>query len=410
MSAIVAFVMWRVLSTTGEESSTTGEGEKIPSGYEKVVLGNLTLTVEGTGTVEPRTTTRVKSEATGIVQKLFVKEGDFVEKGDVIAILDQEDLQLRLKKAIIAEKQAKLNYEQARNSNIPRKIKSAEARVEDLKLSLESAKEKLERVLQLYERGYASVQEVDDAKTYVKSLEVQLEEAENNLRILKEQDLGQSIESARLSWELAKVELEEARKALGDATIRSPITGTVLKKFVEEGDTVISSRQGFSEGTVICTIADLSEVQVRGNIDEVDIGLVQIGQKADVIVDTYPDRVYEGIVTNIFPEGEKQPGGLTTFTVIVSVQNEDKSLLANMTATIKIKTKEIKNVLLVPFEAIQPGEREGETIVYVRNEKGLPEERKVVLGATDYKYYEVKEGLKEGELVKVKNFPLRKRT
>jgi len=263
----------------------------------------------------------------------------------------------------------------------------------------------LSRVKQLAARGYASDQEVEDAQKAVDSLKVQLDEATRNLELLKETDYEQTLEAARLAWEQSRVDLAQARKALGDATIISPIDGTVLAKYVEEGDTVISSSQGFTEGTTICTVADLREVQVRGSIDEVDIGTVQPDQRADLTVDPYPDRVYEGIVTNIFPQGEKQAGGLTTFTVIISVANEDRSLLANMTAAVKIETKTIEHVLLVPFAAIRPGDKEGEMVVYVRQERGVPKKTVVKLGTTDYENYEVLEGLKEGDEVKVKDFP-----
>jgi len=171
------------------------------------------------------------------------------------------------------------------------------------------------------------------------------------------------------------VELRQARKALGDANITSPIDGTILAKNVEEGDTVISSNQGFSEGTTLCAIADLRQVQVRGSIDEVDIGTVKIGQSADLKVDAYPDRTYPGKVVNVFPQGSTAPGGLTTFTVIVEVDNADRSLLSNMTASIVIKTVEMKKLLLVPFAAIRPGDKPEEIVVYLRNDKGIAERR-----------------------------------
>lgn len=404
VAIVVAFVFWRV-TVSRKADGGAGSKSKASSDYEEVKYGDLTLTVEGTGIVEPRTTARIKSEATGIVEELYIREGDEVEKGDIIARLDQEDQKLRLQKAVLAEKQAKLRYQQAKQTDLPRQMTAAQARVDELGLSLTNAEDRLNRIKQLAARGYASEQEVEDAQKSVDSLRVQLEEARTNLDLLKNTDYEQTLESARLAWEQAKVDLAQARKALGDATITSPIDGTVLAKYVEEGDTVISSSQGFTEGTTICTVADLREVQVRGSIDEVDIGTVRVEQKAELSVDAYPDRVFEGTLTNIFPQGEKQPGGLTTFTVIISVTNEDRSLLANMTAAIKIKTKTLEQVLLVPFAAIRPGEKEGEMVVFVRQERGVPKKTVVKLGVTDYENYEVLEGLKEGDEVKIRNFP-----
>ena len=378
---------------------------KLPKDYEKVERGNLTIEVEGTGIVEPRTEVQIKSEASGQIEKLYVQEGDNVVKGQVIAELDQEDQKLIVRRASLAAQQARLRYEQAKESSLPQQLKSAEARVEQLQLDLRNARDRLARIESLHEQDFASDQEVEDARKVVQTLEVQLAEAQNSLRLLKEKDYASEIEAARLAWEQAKVELSQAQKALGEATIRSPLDGTVLARFVEEGDTVVSSNQGFTEGTTLCTVADLAQVQVRGSIDEVDIGTVAKGQKAELTVDAYPDRVYEGTVVNIFPQGTQSPGGLTTFTVIIEVPNEDRSLLANMTAAITIQTLELENLLLVPFAAIRPGEKPEEYVVFVRNEKGLPEERKVKLGKTNYEFYEVLDGLQEGDLVKVKNFP-----
>jgi HlyD family secretion protein len=401
----VAVVYYVVQKPGADKADKTKEGE-VPKGYEKVEKGSITIVVEGTGVVEARTEARIKSDATGRVEKLLVKEGDNLVKGQVIAELDQEDQKLLLRRAVLAEDMARLRFEQTKESSLPQQLKSAEARVGSLKLDLASAEDRCGRVEALYEKDFASDQEVEDARKAVETLKLQLDEAEHTLKLLKQKDYERDLESARLSWEQAKVELAQARKALGDATIKCPIDGTVLAKYVEEGDTVISSSQGFTEGTTICTVADLTQVQVRGSVDEVDIGTVAIGQGAELTVDAYPDRVYAGTVVNVFPQGTQSPGGLTTFTVIVEVDNEDRSLLANMTASIKITTKQYEDMLLVPFAAIRPGDKPDEYVVFVRSDKGVPEKREVKLGVTDYEHYEVKEGLEEGDLVKIENFPM----
>lgn len=401
----VTVVYFVVQKSGANKAEVTKEGE-IPKGYEKVEKGSVTIVVEGTGVVEARTEASIKSDATGRVEKLFVKEGDNLVKGQVIAELDQEDERLVLQEAVLAEKQSRLRYEQSKQSSLPQQLKAAEARVDGLRLELNGARDRYERIEALHAKDYASDQELEDAKRSVESLQVQLDEAENTLKLLKQEDYERDIETARLTWEQAKVRLAQARKTLGDATIKCPIDGTVLAKFVEEGDTVVSSSQGFTEGTTICTVADLRQVQVRGSVDEVDIGTVAISQTAELTVDAYPDRTYEGKVVNVFPQGTQSPGGLTTFTVIVEVDNEDRSLLANMTASIKITTKEYADLLLVPFAAIRPGDKTDEYVVFIRNDKGVPEKREVKLGVTDYEHYEVKEGLAEGDLVKVEDFPM----
>ncbi|HYE78812.1 MAG TPA: efflux RND transporter periplasmic adaptor subunit, partial [bacterium] len=151
------------------------------------------------------------------------------------------------------------------------------------------------------------------------------------------------------------------------------------------------------------SLADLSNVQVRTSVDEVDIGRVQAGLPAEVAVDAYPGEVFQGTVTNIFPQGVAE-AGVTSFQVIVDVPNREGKLLSNMTASVNITAETVKNAVLVPFESIR-SDKQGNPIVFVPGPELEPKERPVKLGATDFKQVQIVEGLQAGEQIMVENLP-----
>jgi HlyD family secretion protein len=412
--------------------------------FEAARKGELTITVEATGTTEPVSDIEIKSEATGRIVELFVKEGSALKKGDMIARLDQSNQKLVVKQQRIAVEQAELAYKEARSagsttqrSGLEAGVKAAEAAVSNAQSAVDNARQNLvkaqadyDRIAELHGKGYAtdlelsnSQQAVDAAQAGVRQAEAslqqsrsQLENARTQLREFSKSSDKNSIEQARLTLERARVQLEEAEKQLGDSVIKSPIDGIVLEKPVDVGDSVTSINASFGgQGTTIVKVADLSRVQIRTSVDEIDIGKIKVGQSASVIVDAFPEREFSGRVTNVFPQGVAgggQGGGLINFIAIVEVDNREKVLLGNMTSTVNIVAQQVKDVLLIPLAATRASEDDpDQTVVQVLkegedkdDEKAKTEERKVKLGDTDYKDVVVLDGLKEGELVKVRGF------
>ena len=279
--------------------------------------------------------------------------------------------------------------------------------METAKLALNQAEDYLRRITDLYEKEYATEQEYIQAKRSVDDARLALAQAEEQLAIHSEQVTPEDLKAAEISWKLAKVDLEDARKTLGDATIKSPIKGTVLSKSVEVGDTVISSTGVIGEGTTICEVADLTFVQVRASVDEIDIGRVKSGLDTNVTVDALPAENFKGKVINVFQQGTAQ-GGITSFTVIIEVDNTERRLLSAMTANVEVISETVMGVVIVPYEAVRTDDELG-AIVFVKGAdakgRAKPEKRKVTLGATDYLNTEIRDGLKEGELVMVKDVP-----
>lgn len=393
--------------------------------FEEAYIGDLKLTVEATGSTEPITDIDVKSEATGRIIEMYVKEGDTVNAGDVICKLDQSNQELLVESMQIALNQARLRYQEAKNAQSPVNRSNYESSLENARQSLIKAEESrltasqsYDRIKELHTKGYATDQELESAqerlrtaKANVASAEESLSTAELQLEKFTETSDKASIEQARLSYEAAKVNLEDAQKQLGDSIISSPINGIVLEKLLDIGDSVISINSAVGGGNTIVRVADMSKMQVRTNVDEIDIGKIEIGQTSTITVDTYFDRDFHGIVTNIYPQGESTGTGLVSFIVIIEVDNSEGLLLGNMTANVDVNAKTIENALLIPLAATRAGEGPDETVVYKLKEGEDPHdpdaettEVKIDVGETDYYDIVVLDGLEAGDMVKVRGF------
>lgn len=406
------------------KSASKDESEKKPD-FEASRIGDLKIVVDATGSTEPTTDIEVKSEATGQITEFYVEEGDTVSEGDLICKLDQSNQLLVVQARQISLDQAQLAYTEAQQATSVTSESSYEAALSSAKANLASAQESADnasaaydRINELHDKGYATDQELESARQTMVSAQSALDTAQSayadaklKLETYKSTSKESSVEKARLQLESAKVALAEAKKQLGDSEIKSPISGIVLEKQLDVGDSVVSINSAFSGGNTIAKIADLSKIQVRTSVDEIDIGKISIGQSSAVTVDTYPEREFEGKVTNIFPQGVVSGSGLVNFVVMIEVDNSEGLLLGNMTASVKIEAKVIKDALLIPLSATRAGEKPDTTVVYVLKEgedpddpKAKTEEREIKVGDTDYYDVVVLDGLKEGEMVKVRGF------
>ncbi len=392
---------------SGGESAKTEQADKEDKRFKPAERGDIRVTIKATGLIEPKSRVRIKSEASGRIENLYIKEGDEVKPGDLIAKLDQTNQKINLRRAELTERLRKVQLEQVKGSSNKATLVSLKSNVDTAKLALDQAELYYGRVKELHSKDYATSQELDEAGRRRDEAKLALSQAEAQLAIQSEEKTAEDVKAAEIAWQLSKVDLDDARKGLGDATIICPISGTVLMKNVEEGDTVVSSTGVFGEGTTICEIADLAEVQIRASVDEIDIGRVEKGQKVVVEVDAYPMEKFDGLVANIFQQGASA-GGITSFTVIIEVDNADRRLLSAMTANVEIVAQTVENAIVVPYDVVRTDDELG-TIVYVKGTDARgrvkPEKRKVKLGSTDYEHTEIMEGIEEGELVMVENVP-----
>ncbi len=326
----------------------------------EVVKGDLLIEVAASGTVTPDVEVIVKSKAGGEITSFQFNEGDLVKKGQAVVELDP-------------------STELARKNQAEANLLMAKARAEKASVALKDAGVKLERHRRLYDDGIISRQELDDAQ----------------IVDLKAQSDVKIAEAERFQMSEA---LKEAQERLDDTRIKAPFTGTILKKFVDRGQVISSTISSASEGTQIFSIANLDNIFVNAQVDEVDISRIEVAQGVVASVDSLPDKLFTGVVERIAPKG-KVDRTVTVFDVVIEITDPGKALLRpGMTATVKILVDSVDGALLVPREALKL--KDGKTGVYVMK-AGEAQWVPVTPGTTDGIITEVEADLSPGDEVVV---------
>jgi HlyD family secretion protein len=201
----------------------------------------------------------------------------------------------------------------------------------------------------------------------------------------------------------AQASSDRAEEELANATIRAPIRGTILARDVEVGSPVSSILNMGAAATPVLTLGDISQVFVRGKVDEADIGHVQLGQPARITVETFRERVFKGRVTQISPLGVEKDN-VTNFEVRVSIDNPGNELKANMTANAEIVLEERTGALIVPEAAIAyDAERKPSVEVLDPAAKNSRRRTPVKVGISNGTRTQVLDGVKEGDRVILQN-------
>ena len=358
-----------------------------PSKIASIERGSIARSVVATGKIEPRSTVEVKSKASGIVKKLYVDYSASVHQGQLLAELDKELLE-----AAVRESKANLQAAQASEESSLASLERNKVDAEGPDLPfLTSA---LGRARQLFKDGLLAKNSVEDAeKAYQMALNKQ-SSAIRNLAVSRAE-----IAKSKAQVAQATAALERADEDLRNSTIVSPIDGLVLSRDVEVGNAVSSILVLGSQATLLFTLGDVSDVFVRGKVDQADIGKVYLGQPTHITVESFRDRKFEGKVYQISPLGVEKEN-VTTFEVKVSIANPGRELKAKMSANAEIILEEKPNVLLVPEAAIlydkdRKASVEVPDLTAEKGRKKMP----VRLGISNGVKTELVAGLKEGAKV-----------
>lgn len=462
-----------------------------------VTVRDLTVKVTETGIIQPVVKVDVKSKVGGKILKLAVREGDEVKAGDLIAILDRDELQARYDQALAqlqaaqaraqgarvgwelqkketvtsvqqaeanlaaararlaaarkalsmqkqisaaALQQAKANLAAAearlaelRAGSRQQEIEQAEENLRQARYSEAEAKRQYDRKLVLFEKGFVSQSDVDAARTQWEIAKSRTQAAQKQLDLVKAGPREEEIKAAEAQVALQKAALEAAEAELAQCEIRaeeerqalaavrqaeaalasakaaalqerirssdlnqarasvsqlrstvkelesqlsytivrSPASGTVIRRYIEEGELITSGVSSFTSGMTICTVADLREMLVVPEINEVDVAKVRVGQPVEVRVDAVPGRVFRGVVAAIAPASttaldpnvSAAQGTVVKFKVKVRLPNPDRLLRPGMSANVSIITAKKSRCTCLPIDAV--GEKRGRKVVDV---------------------------------------------
>ena len=353
-----------ILSSCGSDS----ESEQPTTFYKKenVVSKQLELSIEASGIIEAISSVEIKSKASGEVLFLGAEVGDLVQKGSILGQIDQRT---------------------------PKNI------LDQAKSDLEASKVRLENAKSQFERG--------------KELHANASISDKDFEAIEE-----SYAQAKSTLVRSEVTFENAKIALDDTIVRSPVEGTVISRPVEVGQVISSPTSAVGGGTILMTMADLSKVRVRALVDEIDVGKVSIGQVVSIKVAAYRDKEFFGVVSKIEPQARIEQN-VTTFPVLIDIENDENLLLLGMntdvvievlnkevslsTPTMSLRTRKdiysAAGILNIPKDKVDnfliesfDGENFNKFIV-IKDSKNGPELTWVKIGASDLSDVEIVSGL-----------------
>ena len=332
----------------------------------------LEVSIEASGVIEAISSVEIKSKASGEVLFLGAEVGDFVDKGFMLAQIDQRTA-----------------------NNI---VDQTESDLEAAKVRLLNAESQYDRGIELHKQSSISDKDFEDIK--------------------------ENYAQAKSTLVRNEVSFENAKISLDDTEVKSPIDGTVISRPVEVGQVISSPTSAFGEGSILMTMADLSKVRVRALVDEIDVGKVEIGQSVSIKVAAYRDKEFIGTVTKIEPKAYIQQN-VTTFPVLIDIDNEENLLLIGMNTDVVIQILDKDVSLSVPTMSLRTRKDiytaaaildiEKETIdnflkdsvdgenfnrfIVIKDSKKGPNLSWVKVGVSDLYNVEVLEGLNKGDVV-----------
>ena len=338
---------------------------------ESVTRGDVEKTVVASGSVESVNEVDVGAQASGKITKLYVKLGQEIKKGEMIADIDSTTQinTLNTQKAALVSYQAQLKAK---------------------KTAYDVALSSYNRLSKLYSQKATSLDSVNTAKSTLDNAKAEMEAIEANIK-------------------QAEIEVNTAETNVGYTKITAPMDGTVISVPVSEGQTVNANQTT----PTIVTIADLSKMKIKPEISEGDITKVKAGQEVSFTILSDSQTVYHSVIDSVDPANTTTSDSSSTssstssssssttsaiyYYANVLIDNPDRILRIGMTTENNIKIANAKDVLLISNMAIQ--KRDGKSVVNILNDKNQPEQREVETGVQNDFHTEIKSGLNEGEKV-----------
>jgi len=294
-------------------------------------------TIEAQGNIEAINIV-VSSKVNGEVLHIIKDEGEKVNAGDTVMIIDPEVYELRLAEAAAALQQAEAKYNLLKKGARKEDLKQSEETLKQAQIYLELAEKDKERMTNLYESKSITEKQYDDAVAKYEIALAKFSSAEQHNKKMKNFARPEELQQAEANLNRAIAGLDLIKKNIRDCYVTSPSNGFIVKKFVEKGETVGAMSSLFQ-------VADLTTVELVIYIPETKLGMVKFGQTAEITTDTYPDKIYKGKISFISPEAEFTPKNIQTkeertklvFKVKVKVNNPDFELKDGMPADVIIK-------------------------------------------------------------------------
>ncbi|MGB7084211.1 MAG: efflux RND transporter periplasmic adaptor subunit, partial [Phormidesmis sp.] len=374
---------------------------------------SITIRITASGTIEPVRTVNLSPKNAGVVEALFVEQGDRVTQDQVIAQMDsaQIDAQIVQNEASVAEARAQLD--EALRGDTRTDIRQTEASVTQARAQLEESRARLSlaedeaaRSQRLFERGAISRSELDQALSDSRSASAvvdqslaRIDEAEQRRLDAQNGSDSETIAQAEARLARSQGQLQAAQSQLADTQIRAPFAGIITQRFASEGAfvTPTATASDVTSATSTAIVALASGLEAIAEVPEADISKIKVGQSVEIQADAFPEETFEGRVKLIAPEAiERQ--NVTVFQVRIELLTGTDQLRSNMNTTVAFIGDQLGNALVIPAVAVIT--QSGETGVLVPDEgSGQAQFEPVVLGSQVGDRIQVLDGLEAGDRV-----------
>ena len=372
LTFVLILIFMIIVSVTSKDAPKQDEALANFYKKEQVSPKNLFVSIEASGLIEAISSVEIKSKASGEILFLGAEVGDFIDKGSMLSQIDQ-----RTPKNILDQSKSDLTASNVR---------------------LENAEAQFKRGKKLHDNGSISDKDFED--------------------------IQEAFAQAKSTLVRTQVSYENAKIALDDTVVRSPVSGTVISRPVEVGQVISSPTQAVGGGTVLMTMADLSKVRVRALVDEIDVGKVSIGQKVSIKVAAYRDKEFFGTVSKIEPKARVEQN-VTTFPVLIDIDNKENLLLLGMNTdvVIDVLNKEVAlsspsmslrtrkdiysaaSIINIPTDSVDKfleGKVSGENFnkfIVIKDSLNGPLLTWVEIGVSDLANVEILDGLNQGDTI-----------
>ena len=330
--------------------------EVIDYKIESPFYSTLDTKIVATGKLNPEEEIELKPQISGIIDEIFVEEGDLVRKGDLIARI-----------RVVPNEQS---------------LVSAKSRIKSLKLTFNNSQTVFNRNKTLFEKGVISKQDFESSELSLNQSKENYDQAKDDYQIIKQGSLfgGSS----------------------ANTTIIAQIPGTILEIPVREGDQVIQSNN-FNAGTTIATVADMSQMIFEGKVDESEVGKLEEGKKIIVVLGAINEKEFPAVLTFVAPKGIEQNGAVQ-FTIKADVDiNSSTRIRAGYSANAEIELESKDSVLVIKEALLQFNRITEKPFVELLKENGRFQTKNVEIGLSDGINVEILEGIEEGDEIKVWN-------
>jgi len=365
--------------------------------------GDIDWHLAARGRVEGATSQEIKlaSRVVGRLQQVVVNDGDPVRANEVVAVLENDDLKAQVDQARANVAHAEAALTRLRNGARPEERDAARAQMEEAQAAADNAGQNFERSKRLFaDGGIVSQSVLDQNERDWKMAQARLETARQNYKLIMAPPRFEDVAADQAQVDLARAQLAQAQDNYDHTFVRSPVDGVVVKRYMNPGESI--SYESLYQPIV--SVSDTTRLMVRTEIDETDIGKIQLGQRAEIRCDAFRGQAFYGRVVRISGGlGKKKittdnPTEKVDTDVLESFVEVDPGspLRVGLRVDVYIQMVRKENVLIVPLRAVESSE--GVASVRVRAASGLRRQA-VRLGAQDGLNVEITEGLNEGDVV-----------